>query len=286
MTHPTIPPVIVPDHPQQEAQGEFILVPREPTEEMEFAGNKAADFYIPAEVSFDADLASGVYAAMLQAASAPSSTGDSEAGRLDELRDFIASCRQHEINPHLRDKLIEKVAALRAQPPQPTGDVKELVERLEAEAQLCSNEEPKWLTELLKDAANALRSGDSRLVRSMQCHEDTSEKLNSYIWMLDESEQKLKEAEARAEQAEQVLRVAREAQWQNISTAPKDGTHVIISIDGAQVGEARYETDEGHEGWYWGGDHWTDSHIGGPLTEPNGWMPMPAALSTTEAGRK
>lgn len=74
--------------------------------------------------------------------------------------------------------------------------------------------------------------------------------------------------------------------WQPISTAPKDGTPVIVAVptkdlDGFHVGEAYYDP-ENYEGgdWWWAGTGYGDYH-GGPISDinfhqPSHWMPLPA----------
>lgn len=58
--------------------------------------------------------------------------------------------------------------------------------------------------------------------------------------------------------------------WQNIETAPLDGTHVIACDDNCS-NEMRYF--EGH-GWYLACNDPSDSWGPGPLM-PTHWMPMP-----------
>lgn len=67
-----------------------------------------------------------------------------------------------------------------------------------------------------------------------------------------------------------------EIQWQPMSTAPKDGTAVIIFSDRARgrfVTLAHYESEEGH------GLQWWDSN-NGELVLASGWLPMPANSDT------
>lgn len=58
--------------------------------------------------------------------------------------------------------------------------------------------------------------------------------------------------------------------WQPIETAPVDGTYVLVA-DGQTVGEAKFH--EG-EGWWWAGNHPTDSW--GSAIYPTHWMPLPS----------
>lgn len=71
-------------------------------------------------------------------------------------------------------------------------------------------------------------------------------------------------------------------EWQDISTAPKDGTAVLLCIDGDVIGEAywySYTDREQDQGWWWAntgpGDYHADRiSIVGP--HPAFWMPLPA----------
>lgn len=58
--------------------------------------------------------------------------------------------------------------------------------------------------------------------------------------------------------------------WQPISTAPTDGTCVIVSTIEGCVGEAKcYDGDK----WYWAGFDPTD-YVDGSVY-PSHWMPLP-----------
>lgn len=74
-------------------------------------------------------------------------------------------------------------------------------------------------------------------------------------------------------------------QWQDISTAPKDRTSVIIAVptknmDDFHVGEAYFDPENYGDGdWWWAGTHHADYHSG-PVSElnfhgPMFWQPMP-----------
>ena len=70
-----------------------------------------------------------------------------------------------------------------------------------------------------------------------------------------------------------------ESGWQSIAEeptdkAPFDGMPVLITRAGI-VGEAVYESEEGHQGWFWAGSHWTDAHDGS-AGYPTYWQPLPA----------
>ncbi len=73
--------------------------------------------------------------------------------------------------------------------------------------------------------------------------------------------------------------------WRPISEAPKDGTHVIVCVADEIVGEAHYYAeDEGHEGWYWMDQHWTDACGGEPI-QPQAWQPLPKPPGSNETRR-
>jgi hypothetical protein len=62
-------------------------------------------------------------------------------------------------------------------------------------------------------------------------------------------------------------------EWQDIETAPRDGTPVMVASAPDQwVCAAYYETD-GDRGWYQESSHWTDAHDGS--CRPTHWMPQP-----------
>jgi hypothetical protein len=177
MTHPTTPPVMVPDHPQQEARGEpqaFIAELRgyatdevtnwmaDPANE-HYADRKPEDHIawkasVWLQAIFDPENQPSQFGTILL----PSPTGDSEAGMSeDQLVELIhrwfteewrsdlgdkwkedvllTGCRKvgngrgyqnpEEAAANLRRDLARAILAahLRAQPPQPTGDVGELV---------------------------------------------------------------------------------------------------------------------------------------------------------------
>lgn len=62
------------------------------------------------------------------------------------------------------------------------------------------------------------------------------------------------------------------SEWKTIETAPKDGTHVLISTDVGSVGEAFLEEDD--KRWYWAGHHWTDA-ADGSIDSVTHWQPLP-----------
>jgi hypothetical protein len=62
--------------------------------------------------------------------------------------------------------------------------------------------------------------------------------------------------------------------WRDIESAPRDGTHIIGGKEGI-VGEVRYCEDEGHEGFYWADQHWTDA-VGGEPIYLTHWRPLPS----------
>lgn len=70
-------------------------------------------------------------------------------------------------------------------------------------------------------------------------------------------------------------------EWQPISTAPKDGTSVIIAAQSGCVGEAEFQDGS----WWWAG--WYEESWAVPVEKENGavthWMPLPAPPPETEA---
>ena len=65
------------------------------------------------------------------------------------------------------------------------------------------------------------------------------------------------------------------SKWKPIDTAPKDGTSVLVSCEGA-VHEAKYHADE--DGWWLANTDPTDYWDG--RVYPDMWMPMPKPPST------
>lgn len=61
--------------------------------------------------------------------------------------------------------------------------------------------------------------------------------------------------------------------WQPIETAPKDGTHVLVSDDGV-VSEAWFDAEAHGGGWYLANRHWTDGP-GPDQIFPTHWQSMP-----------
>jgi len=64
--------------------------------------------------------------------------------------------------------------------------------------------------------------------------------------------------------------------WQDISTAPRDGTTVLLYAPG---------WDSPKTGWTYGKDDWRDcpySHKGSENYLPTHWMPLPAAPAKQE----
>jgi hypothetical protein len=59
-----------------------------------------------------------------------------------------------------------------------------------------------------------------------------------------------------------------------MDTAPKDGTRVLIS-DNGQAFIARFWMDE-----------WRCGNLPGDLAFPDGWMPLPAGMTTREYLRR
>lgn len=85
-----------------------------------------------------------------------------------------------------------------------------------------------------------------------------------------------------------------ESGWQDIASAPKDGTPVLIAVptkerDDHIVGEAYFDAE--NDGWWWAGTAWGD-YYGSPIIEvnhhlPTHWMPLPpspANPAETQAG--
>lgn len=77
------------------------------------------------------------------------------------------------------------------------------------------------------------------------------------------------------------------SEWQPISSAPKDGTNILLS-NGDQVAEGQWISDPGYirerrdvEGYYIGQDEydgfegWMD--YDGGMPNPTHWMPLPQA---------
>jgi hypothetical protein len=64
-------------------------------------------------------------------------------------------------------------------------------------------------------------------------------------------------------------------EWKTIETAPRDRTAVLVYWNSMVVGEARYDPDEGHEGWWWANLDWSDNHAERMSPEPTHWMPLP-----------
>jgi hypothetical protein len=73
-------------------------------------------------------------------------------------------------------------------------------------------------------------------------------------------------------------------EWQPISTAPKDGSSIILAVPSHDrpgeyvVGEAKWH-ESYVDDWWWAGNHPDDPH-GGPLSEimfhrPTHWLPLP-----------
>lgn len=70
--------------------------------------------------------------------------------------------------------------------------------------------------------------------------------------------------------------------WQPIETAPKDGTKILVFVDG-EIKIAHWETDSAHAGWdkafvpLWVGFSCMDSYFNEEWqeTEPTHWMPLP-----------
>lgn len=65
-----------------------------------------------------------------------------------------------------------------------------------------------------------------------------------------------------------------ETGWQDISTAPKDGTLVRIRFDDGEIYEARNngDADNQHNGW-WDRD---GADFGYGASSPTHWMPLPS----------
>ena len=65
------------------------------------------------------------------------------------------------------------------------------------------------------------------------------------------------------------------AKWKPISTAPRDGSHVLLAIANDPPGfvaEGYYEEDD-DRGWFAANTHWTDASDG--RLYPSHWMPLP-----------
>lgn len=74
--------------------------------------------------------------------------------------------------------------------------------------------------------------------------------------------------------------------WQDIATAPKDGSRVLIAVrlynqepdEPAVVGEAYFRTDSNdfYVGWWWANSDPGDYSASAIEGEPSVWMPLPA----------
>ncbi len=62
--------------------------------------------------------------------------------------------------------------------------------------------------------------------------------------------------------------------WQDIETAPKDGTSIILHDEDGWVGEALYDEDR-RDGWY-AAVYGTTLIWDGKIDNPIHWMPLPA----------
>lgn len=82
------------------------------------------------------------------------------------------------------------------------------------------------------------------------------------------------------------------SEWQDISTAPRDKTPVIIAVMNADrsgwiVGEAYFDPENYDDGdWWWAGTDHGDWH-GGPISEvnhygPEWWQPLPQPPSPSQ----
>ena len=90
----------------------------------------------------------------------------------------------------------------------------------------------------------------------------------------------------------EVIELRKANEWQDIATAPKDRTAVLIAVPDQHrtkymVGEAYFDPENYDGGdWWWAGTDYGDYH-GGPISEmnhhlPELWcpIPVPAALPT------
>jgi len=72
--------------------------------------------------------------------------------------------------------------------------------------------------------------------------------------------------------------------WQDISTAPKDGT-VLLLADGEMVLRGSFKEDylSGETGWF--DEHWDDYSTGSTFTplKPTHWQPLPPAPQQEES---
>jgi hypothetical protein len=102
-------------------------------------------------------------------------------------------------------------------------------------------------------------------------------------------EWKSRAIEAEALLAETRKKALEEGGWQDIETAPRDGTPVIIAVptkdqDDFHVGEAYFDPEHYDNGdWWWAGTSYGEYHAG-PVSEinwhaPTHWQPLPKAPS-------